>query len=301
MKSKEKQFSLRKPFKNLSLFVLAFTMMLQSLVFAASEDHVVYQVTWISDNSARVSLDWSHEGNDTPIMITGWSVNDNGSVTLLYNQGEDVPEGFDIRTVKDDEMKCPCVFVLVENMRGSESVKFPDLPKSEESMMSINHLYDLGIINGYPDGGFKPSGQVTRAEFSKMLYVAGDMTDNMASPILFSDVRDSHWAKSYIYTLASKGIVNGKGDSLFDPEGTITIGEVLTIMDRSFQLSGDYGSYEGSLAGHWSDVYFNEMVNKGIVQNTDAFYSPYTPDVLATREQCGVLLSRVLRTYYQMK
>ena len=35
----------------------------------------------------------------------------------------------------------------------------------------VDTLVQLGVINGYTDGSFKPNGTVTRAEMAKMIYV----------------------------------------------------------------------------------------------------------------------------------
>ena len=63
----------------------------------------------------------------------------------------------------------------------------------------------LNIIGGYPDGTFKPEGNITRAEVTKMICVAlnGGKEPNVgtnATPT-FSDVRtnpNSAWAEGYI-------------------------------------------------------------------------------------------------------
>lgn len=270
-------------------------------IAGAASDHVIYEVTWLSDHSAKVTLKWNNAFNTTPIMMTSWSVNDSGALVIRYNQGNDLMEGFNSRTVEDSMMESPCIILLRENVsNGSDSI-FPDLPSDLEKANSIEHLYHMGIISGYPDGSFKPQGNVTRAEFSKMLYVSGNMTDDLESPIVFNDVMDSHWAKGYIYTLATKEIVNGKGAGRFDPEGTITVGEVLTIISRAFDTYGETYSYPYGLEDHWSNSYFIEAVNQGVVKPTDDFFYPYMPDRKATREECALLLSRVMASYHSVK
>lgn len=296
---------MRKSLKYCLTIVLCMAMltgvMVSQPLTAASTDHVIYEVTWLSDNSAKVTLKWNNPSVTTPIMITSWSVNDNGTVTIRYNQGTGVQTGFNSRTVSDADMSCPCVFLLRENVADNASSIFPDLPSDNEKAIGVEHLYHMGIINGYPDGTFKPLGNVTRAEFSKMLYVAGEMTDSLDSPIVFNDVYDWHWAKNYIYTLATKEIVNGKGAGRFDPEGTITIGEVLTIISRAFTTYGESYSYPYGLEDHWSNAYFIEAVEQGVVQSGDEFFRPYTPDRPATREECALLLSRVMASYFDVK
>lgn len=289
--------------ESLMALVLILILFLNSFpVYAsASDTHVIYQVEWLSDTSAKLSLQWSDETKTTPIMISSWSVNDDGSVTIKYAQGNQVADGYNVRVISDQNMKVPCIFRLEENVAGGSQTIFPDIGTSTEGELAINHLYFLGVINGYTDGTFKPEGKVSRAEFSKMLYKSAGMTDEMDSPIIFSDVADTYWAKHYIDTLASKGIVKGKGNNIFDPLGTISIAEVLTIIDRSFYVYGESSSYPYELSDHWSNEYFVSLVGSGVVKPGDDFYYPYNPSKIATRQECAVLLSRVLSGYFEEK
>ena len=87
----------------------------------------------------------------------------------------------------------------------------------------------LNIIGGYPDGSFKPEGNITRAEVTKMICVAlnGGKEPNLATNATptFSDVRtnaNSAWAEKYIESCASQGIVSGVGAGKFAPAGNVT-------------------------------------------------------------------------------
>ena len=87
----------------------------------------------------------------------------------------------------------------------------------------------LNIIGGYPDGSFKPEGNITRAEVTKMICVAlnGGKEPNLATNATptFSDVRtnaNSAWAEKYIESCASQGIVSGVGGGKFAPAGNVT-------------------------------------------------------------------------------
>ena len=49
---------------------------------------------------------------------------------------------------------------------------FPDVPASAWYAEAVNELAARGILNGYPDGTFKPEQTATRAEVAVMLYRA---------------------------------------------------------------------------------------------------------------------------------
>ena len=87
----------------------------------------------------------------------------------------------------------------------------------------------LNIIGGYPDGSFKPEGNITRAEVTKMICVALNGGKNPAvstnTTPTFSDVRNNAnaaWAEGYIESCAAQGIVSGVGGGKFAPNGNVT-------------------------------------------------------------------------------
>ena len=77
----------------------------------------------------------------------------------------------------------------------------------------------LNIIGGYPDGSFKPEGNITRAEVTKMICVAlnGGKEPNRRLPTLpplsptCAPTPTPLGLKSYIESCASQGIVSGVG------------------------------------------------------------------------------------------
>lgn len=291
--------------KRIRVFLLAavlFCSFQVNIQAAPAPDHVIYTLEPVSDTSAYVTLSWSNSKLTTPIMIVSWSVDKNSVITVKYRQGSSVVTGFNRRLISGTDISFPTAVILEEALSSGDAPLpvFSDLPASLEASTAIRMLYDRGVINGYGDRIFKPSGAVTRAEFSKMLFLAGEMTF-ATTQLSFTDVASNHWAKPYILTLAEKSIVNGIGNNKFNPSGTITIGEVLTIIDRSFTLEEKNVTYPYALSDHWSNSYFTGLVSKKIVLSTDSFYKPYTPTRAATRAECAVLLSRILKTYYTAK
>lgn len=98
----------------------------------------------------------------------------------------------------------------------------------------ILKLVSLGIIDGYPDGTFKPENPVTRAEFAKLIVTSmglGEAAKLMAGvPTPFSDVPATHWATGFINLAHSKDIVNGYPDGTFKPEAQVTCAEALKMI-----------------------------------------------------------------------
>ena len=111
----------------------------------------------------------------------------------------------------------------------------------------------LNIISGYPDGSYKPEGNITRAEFTKMLCVllnGGNTpaTATKATPT-FSDIRTSanaSWAEGFIEYCYAKGIVSGVGDGKFNPNGNVTATEAAKMLLVALGYNADVESYTGA-------------------------------------------------------
>ena len=101
-------------------------------------------------------------------------------------------------------------------------------------------LDELGIIQGYTDGSFRPAQSVTRAEavafIVRMLLtfdVAQRLPDNRSS---FTDVLSNPstaWAAGEIEYAFGEGIVLGRGEGLFDPQGEVTGIEMAAFLLRA--------------------------------------------------------------------
>lgn len=119
---------------------------------------------------------------------------------------------------------------------------FSDFNSSHWAYNVIYKLTSLGYIKGYPGGIFKPSGNITRAEyaaiFSHLLedrYPQGAANNNAK---LFSDLRPDHWS----YGVNNKMLSYiSKNDALlifgnsFDPDRKITREEVVAIIHAALK------------------------------------------------------------------
>ena len=107
---------------------------------------------------------------------------------------------------------------------GASAADFSDADKIEHDD-AVNVLVALKVINGKDDGSFDPDGDVTRAEMAKMIAVAmnggNDANTGVKTTASFTDIK-GHWAESYIEYCYDMGIISGRGDGTFDPNGNVT-------------------------------------------------------------------------------
>ena len=83
---------------------------------------------------------------------------------------------------------------LKGKIESSEKAKFNDID-GHWAEKTIVKYHDAGIINGYPDGSFKPDGPITRAELAQILSAAFQLTEQ---EITFEDVAKDDWYYSIV-------------------------------------------------------------------------------------------------------
>jgi len=70
----------------------------------------------------------------------------------------------------------PPIRIILSNIDKPDWVPFNDI-KGIETEEYITHLHDAGIVNGMPDGSFRPDSNITRAEFMVLLVKALSFRD----------------------------------------------------------------------------------------------------------------------------
>jgi uncharacterized lipoprotein YddW (UPF0748 family) len=81
----------------------------------------------------------------------------------------------------------------------------------------IEQLSNRRILNGYPDGSFRPNASLTRAEFATVLDVAfHELPPVRSRREEFADTQN-HWAKNAIRFAYDRGFLTGYPDGRFQP------------------------------------------------------------------------------------
>ena len=118
---------------------------------------------------------------------------------------------------------------------------------------AVDMCVALNIIGGYPDGSYKPEGNITRAEFAKMICVLlnGGTTPATATNTTptFNDVRgnaNAAWAEGFIEYCYAKGIVSGVGGGKFAPNGNVTATEAAKMLLVALGYNATVENYTGT-------------------------------------------------------
>lgn len=149
------------------------------------------------------------------------------------------------------------MMIMASASTVSFAAGFSDLSQASWAKATIEEWTQKGLVSGYPDGTFRPSNHITRAEFATLVQKAFDLKSEAKSE--FSDVKSSDWYYDAVATLASLGVVGGYEDGTFRPAGHITRAEAAAIMTNLKKLNpnasaaekfADYASMADWAKGH---------------------------------------------------
>ncbi len=131
---------------------------------------------------------------------------------------------------------------LYEAMSGDTAPAPGESPFSDTTDPVVIQANALDIVKGKGGGKFAPEDLVTREEAAVMLsrvYTKlGGEVPTVTATTFADDGRVSNWAKSEVAFMAGKGIINGKGNNTFDPNGktgNASIEESMVIALRMFE------------------------------------------------------------------
>ncbi len=121
---------------------------------------------------------------------------------------------------------------------------FTDVPAGHWAYKYIEYAVHNNIVQGYPDGEYKPSAAVTRDQMA--VYIARAIVDPTGEDGLaaftaptaatFPDVPVDLWAFKHIEYCASQGVVRGYDDGLYHPEIAVTRDQMAVYVANAFEL-----------------------------------------------------------------
>jgi uncharacterized lipoprotein YddW (UPF0748 family) len=176
---------------------------------------------------------------------------------------------------------------------------FPDM-EGHWAAPYIEGLAANGIINGYPDGSFRPDEMVKRADFVLILSaLLGLGHDGGAQPPDFADVAQDAYYAAALGAAQSAGIVTGVGDRKFDPESHITRQDLFVIAYRAFSMANQFElaasprlldafSDSGDVADY-AIVPLTSFIKLNFVTGDQGRLNPLKP---ATRAETAAVVSR---------
>ncbi|MEK3952566.1 S-layer homology domain-containing protein [Psychrobacillus sp. FSL K6-1464] len=110
---------------------------------------------------------------------------------------------------------------------------FKDVSTNHPNYGAIAALVEAGVLKGYENNTFNPDGNLTRAQMAKILVKGFKFEEEKFSNLPFNDVKDNEWYANYIQTLFAMKITTGKNASMYDPNASVTRGQVASFIYRT--------------------------------------------------------------------
>ena len=109
--------------------------------------------------------------------------------------------------------------------------RFKDINPNDWYFDYISIAYSYGLLQGFPDGSFRPNQPITREQFAGILArTTTILTGNTLPYIDAADVSD--WAFNYVYTVLATNWMHGDLNGTFRPKSEITRAEAAAAMCR---------------------------------------------------------------------
>ncbi|WP_405155831.1 S-layer homology domain-containing protein [Paenibacillus sp. FSL K6-0108] len=182
----------------------------------------------------------------------------------------------------------------IQDALARNSVTFQDAA-SHWASKDILSAAKIGIINGYPDGRFRPDASITRAEFSTILVKAFALRSGSGT-IELRDIQTS-WARDSIEILVSNGVINGYSDGTFHADYRITRAEMVAMISKILILqniqSDDTATFVDVAPQHWAKEIIELAAKAGIIEGKGE--NRFEPDANLTRAEALTVIMRMLR------
>lgn len=290
----------------------------QTGAMSETKVYLTLDIDWHDQPSTNTSGTFYAEG--TVAIPEGYALRDGVSDTVTAriivssDPVEDNGDDNDIRRPLYPDRDDPTKDVEVDYLDKPRHVyNFSDVNEKTDLGKAVYALSDIGIINGYVDGTFKPNEKIRRDEFAKIIVTAMENYD-LTATASFTDVPADQWAYRYIASAQKAGLINGYVNGTFGPERNISRAEVMTIVYRALNSRNAFKSAYAPVATFNDDNLIAEYAREpiytlaryGIVGGTvsnvgGAVITTIDPLSDATRGQCVMMVYNALKMMGEIK
>jgi hypothetical protein len=168
-----------------------------------------------------------------------------------------------------------------------------------------DRLIGMKVIQGFPDGTFKPQQSVTRAQFVVMLTEALGLKTSEKTTSFSDDGGISAWAKPSIAAAARSGLIKGspdQGRTLFKANQSITRAEMVVILANALRENGyATGSAKSDFKDaaqipDWAQTSAEAAVSAKLINGYQD--GTFRPDHTATRAEGAAMIYRLLEALH---
>ncbi|MFC1540618.1 PorV/PorQ family protein [Candidatus Margulisiibacteriota bacterium] len=184
------------------------------------------------------------------------------------------------------------------DLRLVRLINFADVPEGYWAKAPIENTGTVGLVEGYPDGTFKPDRALTRAELATLMVRAkGIKVPERAASKVFKDVDTGFWASKYIEVAKREGLILGYPDGTFRPNNKINKAEGIAILVRFENMKVAHETYEKPYwdvsSNHWAAKYIQAAKEHGMLKFVSRNYL-HPKESLARAEAVEMLSTTTL-------
>ncbi|MFS0575777.1 S-layer homology domain-containing protein [Sporosarcina sp. 179-K 3D1 HS] len=186
------------------------------------------------------------------------------------------------------------IFIGLIPVQSVGAQGFPDVTQYQEE---IEYLTDQGIINGFPDGQFKPKENLTRLQAVTMILREKGITDFTAPNPGFTDIQPGNHGYERVAKAVELGFISGKtnrdGSKYFDASAPLTRGQMAKILVEGYQLpkTRDVRFTDVSDDNGFKD-YISVLATENIT--TGFLDGSFGPNQKLSRQHFAVFMARML-------
>lgn len=257
----------------------------------------LYETRQIDENKIRITLKWSDEdkekNRDKGIAITHYYLVNGKTLHIGYETTTEASRAY---IDYDLTGAVPPLRIILSNIDDADWIPFNDI-RGIEAEEYITHLHGAGIVNGMPDGSFRPDSEITRAEFMVLLVKVLNIEGTAENTAGFTDI-DGHWARNILLIASKHGLISGYEDGTVRPDRPITLAEACSVIGRAFEFkTTKNGIYSKLTPDKWYSKSVKRMFDVGILSVNDSLYKYFDEDAMISRANCSMMVSRALSTY----
>ena len=187
------------------------------------------------------------------------------------------------------------IIIILSTLSVTAFAAFSDLSESHPNYNAIIHLQETGVINGYPDGTFKPYKYVNRAEFLKIILEGSNIPLDITTAPPFTDIELNVWYSLPLNKAFHEGWINGYPDKTFKPERNINKVEAIKIVGevQKWLLEEELTTmpFHDTPLGTWYTPYISYAKNHNYLEETGV---SYFPDSKMTRGAISEVIYRTM-------
>ena len=182
------------------------------------------------------------------------------------------------------------------------ALSFSDVRANDPYVTAISDLASRVVINGFPDGTFRPDTPVTREQFAKMIVktlglpVSALDTDPFTDVPSNLDTADPFYPDKYVAVCYEKGLTEAKTPTTFAPLDDLSRAQLITFVARAANLPDTPAAYSPPF-GNFSPDHFSwarKAAYAGLLDGLQGMGPSFDFLHSASRGECAQVLHNLL-------